>query len=119
MVNVSKVNDIVTVKAKTSNNNAKFFVNSVGTNGVSGVKNEVTNENIVDIGNLYNEGNGINIENRTISVDSTVVALKSDLTVFLTSHQDISGKADKATTLSGYGILDGLSYEIVEDEEEE
>lgn len=27
-------------------------------------------------------------------------------TTFLTSHQDISGKADKATTLSGYGITD-------------
>ena len=27
-------------------------------------------------------------------------------TTFLTSHQDISGKADKATTLAGYGITD-------------
>ena len=26
---------------------------------------------------------------------------------YLTAHQDISGKADKATTLAGYGILDG------------
>ena len=28
---------------------------------------------------------------------------------FLTSHQDISGKADKATTLSGYGITDAYT----------
>jgi hypothetical protein len=27
-------------------------------------------------------------------------------TIYLTSHQDISGKADKATTLAGYGITD-------------
>ena len=41
---------------------------------------------------------------------------------FLTQHQDISGKADKATTLAGYGITDGatktevskLSEEIVD-----
>lgn len=41
---------------------------------------------------------------------------------FLTQHQDISGKADKATTLAGYGITDGatktelnnLSNEIVD-----
>lgn len=41
---------------------------------------------------------------------------------YLTSHQDISGKADKATTLAGYGITDGatktelssLSEEIVD-----
>lgn len=28
---------------------------------------------------------------------------------YLTEHQDISGKADKATTLSGYGITDGAT----------
>lgn len=28
---------------------------------------------------------------------------------FLTEHQDISGKADKATTLSGYGIIDAYT----------
>lgn len=28
---------------------------------------------------------------------------------YLTSHQDISGKADKATTLAGYGITDGAT----------
>lgn len=30
---------------------------------------------------------------------------------FLTSHQDISGKADKATTLAGYGITDGVTVD--------
>lgn len=32
---------------------------------------------------------------------------------YLTEHQDISGKADKATTLSGYGITDGATKEEV------
>ena len=31
------------------------------------------------------------------------------VTGFITSHQDISGKADKATTLSGYGITDAYT----------
>lgn len=30
---------------------------------------------------------------------------------YLTEHQDISGKADKATTLFGYGITDGVTKE--------
>ena len=42
----------------------------------------------------------------------TVPTKTSDLTNdsgFLTSHQDISGKADSATTLSGYGITDAYT----------
>lgn len=31
-----------------------------------------------------------------------------DLGTVITEHQDISGKADKATTLAGYGITDGV-----------
>ena len=33
---------------------------------------------------------------------------------FLTSHQDISGKADKSTTLSGYGITNAYTKEQVD-----
>ena len=33
---------------------------------------------------------------------------------YLTEHQDISGKADKATTLAGYGITDAYTKEEVE-----
>ena len=34
---------------------------------------------------------------------------KEKVAAALTSHQDISGKADKATTLAGYGITDGYT----------
>lgn len=34
---------------------------------------------------------------------------------FLTQHQDISGKADKATTLAGYGITDAASSSDLDD----
>lgn len=32
---------------------------------------------------------------------------------YLTEHQDISGKADKSTTLAGYGITDGATKQEV------
>ena len=35
---------------------------------------------------------------------------------FLNSHQDISGKADKATTLAGYGIIDAYTSQEVDQE---
>ena len=35
---------------------------------------------------------------------------------FLSSHQDISGKADKATTLAGYGITDAYTSQEVDQE---
>ena len=47
-----------------------------------------------------------------IAALSDVPTKTSDLTNdsgFLTSHQDISGKADKATTLSGYGITNAYT----------
>lgn len=48
-------------------------------------------------------GNGNAITAITAS-NGALTATKG--TTFLTSHQDISGKADKATTLAGYGITD-------------
>lgn len=44
-------------------------------------------------------GTYVSLSNDTITIGSNSIAP-------LTSHQDISGKADKATTLSGYGITD-------------
>lgn len=44
-------------------------------------------------------GNYVSLSNGTISIGSNSITP-------LTSHQDISGKADKATTLAGYGITD-------------
>lgn len=44
-------------------------------------------------------GTFVTLSNGTITIGSNSITP-------LTSHQDISGKADKATTLSGYGITD-------------
>lgn len=44
-------------------------------------------------------GNYVSLSNGTITIGSNSVTP-------LTSHQDISGKADSATTLAGYGITD-------------
>lgn len=63
---------------------------------------------VSDLVDTYTPGNGIKIEGNTISLD--VSALNGQ---FLTEHQDISGKADKATTLNGYGITDGVTYEVL------
>lgn len=86
-----------------------------------------------DIGATYTGGNGISISNGEITVDTSVVATKTDLNSkqnSLTAAQlnavnsgitsakvtaydryatTISQKADKATTLSGYGITDGVT----------
>lgn len=46
------------------------------------------------------------------AVDITVPTKYTDLTAditYLTEHQDISGKADKSTTLSGYGITNAYT----------
>lgn len=51
------------------------------------------------------------------SVDITVPTKVTDLTNdagYLTEHQDISGKADKATTLAGYGITDAYTTDEVD-----
>lgn len=53
-----------------------------------------------------------------VCTSSTSGLIKNDGTIdtntYLTQHQDISGKADKATTLSGYGITDAkISYGVI------
>lgn len=45
----------------------------------------------------------INGQEKTIAASGGTAV---DLGTYLTAHQDISGKADKATTLTGYGITD-------------
>lgn len=45
----------------------------------------------------------INGQEKTIAASGGTAV---DLGTYLTKHQDISGKADKATTLTGYGIAD-------------
>ncbi len=108
MPEVNKMNNLNTVSAKNYNNNQNAVIVSPD-KLFNAVSSQPNSENVIDIGNLFNAGYGINIINRTISADTAVMALKSDLT----------GKADKSVTLSGYGILDGITYEIIEDDEEE
>lgn len=56
---------------------------------------------VKDLVDVYDAGNGITVTGHTISIDTDVVATKSDIST-LTSALD--GKAAKATTLAGYGI---------------
>lgn len=73
---------------------------------------------VSDLVDVYSAGTGIVITGNSVAIDTEVVALKGESYTkaeadnrFLQEHQDISGKADKATTLAGYGITDALSYE--------
>lgn len=73
---------------------------------------------VSDLVDVYSAGSGIVITGNSVTIDTEVVALKGESYTkaeadnrFLQEHQDISGKADKATTLAGYGITDALSYE--------
>lgn len=77
-----------------------------------------------DVYNVESDGSnyawdGTNWDKLSEDIDLTNYAKKSDIPTktsdltndsgFLTQHQDLSGKADKATTLSGYGITDAQS----------
>lgn len=117
MVEVNKNINVNAVSTADFTNIQNAVISSEDTMTRS-VASQPTSENVIDIGNLYNQGNGIKIQNRTISVDSTVVAMQDDLEDFLT-QEDISNKADKAVSLEGYGILNGVTFEIIEDDDEE
>ncbi|GAB1826819.1 hypothetical protein [Turicimonas sp. TL08] len=71
---------------------------------------------VTDLVDVYTPGEGINIENNQVSVDTSKVAMKTDLTSLATKEAltgletKVNAKADKATTLAGYGITDGISY---------
>lgn len=59
-----------------------------------------------DLVDVYTQGNGISISNNQISVDTTVIATKSDISTLTTA---VNGKADQATTLAGYGITNAYT----------
>lgn len=59
---------------------------------------------VSDLVDSYAAGNGIVITDNQISIDTTKVALKADVDTAL------ENKADKATTLAGYGITDGITF---------
>ena len=63
------------------------------------------------IKSISKNGTALSIDsskNVNIEVPTKVSQLSND-SGYLTKHQDISGKADKATTLSGYGITDAYT----------
>lgn len=62
---------------------------------------------VSDLVDVYTAGEGIVISDNQVSVDTTKVAMKTDLTTINTA---LAGKADKATTLAGYGITDAITY---------
>ena len=51
----------------------------------------------------------------TIPAIPTAISAFTNDSGYLTSHQDISGKADKATTLAGYGITDAYTSAEVDE----
>lgn len=54
----------------------------------------------------------------TTEIPSKVSQLENDKG-YLTEHQDISGKADKATTLEGYGITDAYTKAEIDNKEDD
>ncbi len=60
-----------------------------------------------DFATVATSGNYNDLTNKpTIPTVPTTVSSFTNDAGYLTAHQDISGKADKATTLAGYGITD-------------
>ena len=88
---------------------------------------------VSDLIDVYTAGNGITINNNTVAINTSVVATKTDLagkqntltaeqlaaansgitTAKVTTYDGYSAtialKADKATTLTGYGITDAYT----------
>ena len=63
--------------------------------------------NSADLADVATSGSYNDLSNKP-SIPSKTSDLTND-SGFLTQHQDISGKADRATTLSGYGITDAYT----------
>ena len=69
------------------------------------------------IKSISKNGTALSIDsskNVNIEVPTKISQLSND-SGYLTEHQNISGKADKATTLSGYGITDAYTQTQVDD----
>lgn len=69
------------------------------------------------IKSISKNGTALSIDsNKNINIEvPTKVSQLSNDSGYLTEHQNISGKADKATTLSGYGITDAYTQTQVDD----
>ena len=84
-------------------NGGASFTNNLQANTINGVA-VGSNPKFTDtITTATTTGSGNAVTAITVSNGALTITKG---TTFLTSHQDISGKADKATTLAGYGITD-------------
>lgn len=84
-------------------NGSGSFTNNVQVNTINGVAVSSTPKFTDTVTTATTSGSGNAVTAITASNGALTVTKG---TTFLTSHQDISGKADKATTLAGYGITD-------------
>lgn len=69
------------------------------------------------IKSISKNGTALSIDsNKNVNIEvPTKVSQLSNDSGYLTEHQNISGKADKATTLSGYGITDAYTQTEIND----
>ena len=86
-------------------NGSASFTNNLQVNTINGVTvgsdPKFTDTNTVTTATTTGSGNAVT----AVTASNGALTITKGAT-FLTSHQDISGKADKATTLAGYGITD-------------
>jgi len=86
-------------------NGGASFTNNIQANTINGVtvgsSPKFTDTNTVTTATTTGSGNAVT----AVTASNGALTITKG-TTFLTSHQDISGKADKATTLAGYGITD-------------
>lgn len=103
--------DTVAVLTVNSSNIAPYtwFYNTASTDFTW--KSTTASTNTVSDASL---AKSININGSKYNLASKTSDLTNDSN-FLTEHQDISGKADKATTLAGYGITDAYTQAEVDD----
>ena len=134
-----KVNIIVPTKTSDITNDSDYATNSSVDSKLSGkvdivsgkglsTNDYTTNEktklsgiaegaDVSTIKSISKNGTALSIDsskNVNIEVPTKVSQLSND-SGYLTEHQNISGKADKATTLSGYGITDAYTQTQVDD----
>lgn len=84
-------------------NGSASFTNNIQANTINGVTVGSSPKFTDTVTTATTTGSGNAVTSITAS-NGVLTVTKG--TTFLTSHQDISGKADKATTLAGYGITD-------------